>query len=93
MANDRKHEFYEDGDRKIPTSGPALKVGLIATASALAGGLAVAWWYRETLKKLQNPVNSTNLQKNGSTEGSFSGTDQDDLDDFEKELLPPPTHG
>jgi hypothetical protein len=25
---------------------------LIATASAFAGGLAAAWWYRNTLKKL-----------------------------------------
>jgi hypothetical protein len=30
-----------------------LKVGLVATASALAGGLAAAWWYRKTLKTLR----------------------------------------
>lgn len=30
-----------------------LKVGVIAGASALAGGLAAAWWYRKTLQKLQ----------------------------------------
>jgi len=29
-----------------------IKLGLIATASAFAGGLAAAWWYRNTLKKL-----------------------------------------
>jgi hypothetical protein len=29
-----------------------LKVGVIAAASVLAGGLAAAWWYRETLTKL-----------------------------------------
>lgn len=29
-----------------------LKVGAIAAVSALAGGLAAAWWYRNTLKKL-----------------------------------------
>jgi len=30
-----------------------LKVGAIAAASALAGGLAAAWWYRKTLKTLR----------------------------------------
>jgi hypothetical protein len=39
-----------------------LKVGVIAGASALVGGLAAAWWYRNTLKKLnqtsENPPNT-----------------------------------
>jgi hypothetical protein len=30
-----------------------LKLGMIATASALAGGLAAAWWYRNTVSKLR----------------------------------------
>jgi hypothetical protein len=30
-----------------------LKLGAVAAASALAGGLAAAWWYRNTLKKLR----------------------------------------
>jgi flagellar basal body-associated protein FliL len=30
-----------------------LKLGLIAGASALAGGIAAAWWYRKTLTKLR----------------------------------------
>lgn len=29
------------------------KLGAIATVSALAGGLAAAWWYRKTLTKLR----------------------------------------
>jgi hypothetical protein len=29
-----------------------VKLGTIAAASVLAGGLAAAWWYRNTLKKL-----------------------------------------
>jgi hypothetical protein len=28
-------------------------MGLLAAASALAGGLAAAWWYRKTLSRLQ----------------------------------------
>jgi hypothetical protein len=31
-----------------------IKVGSIAAASALAGGLAAAWFYRKTLSRLQN---------------------------------------
>jgi hypothetical protein len=29
------------------------KVGTVAAASALAGGLLAAWWYSKTLKKLR----------------------------------------
>jgi hypothetical protein len=29
------------------------KVGLVTLATALAGGLAAAWWYRKTLTSLQ----------------------------------------
>jgi hypothetical protein len=32
---------------------PWIKVGAIAAASALAGGLAAAWFYRNTLNKLR----------------------------------------
>jgi membrane associated rhomboid family serine protease len=44
-------------------SRPAwIKVGVIAAASALAGGLAAAWFYRNTLNKLRqaesDPENS-----------------------------------
>jgi hypothetical protein len=38
-----------------------LKLGVIAGASVLAGGLAAAWWYRKTLTRLrqaeEKPVN------------------------------------
>ena len=30
-----------------------LRVGVIAAASAVAGGIAAAWWYRRTLNRLQ----------------------------------------
>jgi hypothetical protein len=30
-----------------------LKVGAVAAASAVAGGLLAAWWYRKTLQKLR----------------------------------------
>ncbi|HUV68642.1 MAG TPA: hypothetical protein VMW15_03205 [Terracidiphilus sp.] len=36
-----------------------LKVGVVAAASALAGGLAAAWWYRKTLKALRQTGEET----------------------------------
>ena len=36
-----------------------LKLGAVAAASALAGGLAAAWWYRKTLTKLRQADEST----------------------------------
>ncbi len=36
----------------VTVSGSWLKLGAVAAVSAVAGGLAAAWWYRNTLKKL-----------------------------------------
>ena len=42
-------------------SPPAwIKVGAIAAASALAGGLAAAWFYRNTLNKLRQAESEPN---------------------------------
>jgi hypothetical protein len=30
-----------------------VKLGVVAVASVLAGGLAAAWWYRKTLLRLR----------------------------------------
>jgi hypothetical protein len=45
-----------------------VKVGLLAGASALAGGLAAAWWYRKTLSRLQEAEASDNPQIGISSE-------------------------
>jgi hypothetical protein len=34
-----------------------LRIGVVAAASALAGGLAAAWFYRKTLTKLRQAEN------------------------------------
>jgi hypothetical protein len=40
-----------------------LKLGVIAAASVLVGGIAAAWWYRKTLTTLrQAEENGTNPQ-------------------------------
>jgi hypothetical protein len=88
MASDRgKKSYVDDSARTSSVAGP-VKVGLIATASALAGGLAVAWWYRDTLKKLRNPVVLENLPKSGSFENEFPVANQDEFDASEPGTLP-----
>ena len=61
MANE-----IESESSKAPSEGESqrsgwLRLGLVAAASALAGGVAAAWWYRKTLNKLhesgENPEN------------------------------------
>jgi hypothetical protein len=54
-----------------------LKVGVVAAASALAGGLAAAWWYRKTLKTLRQTEEIGTNPQFGS-----------DLDDVENEVRP-----
>lgn len=36
-----------------------VKIGLVAAGSALAGGFAAAWWYRNTLKTLRQTGETT----------------------------------
>ncbi len=62
MASDLESETSTP---PIPENGrPSgwLKVGVVAAASALAGGLAAAWYYRGTLNRLRqaeiHPVDS-----------------------------------
>ena len=88
MTNISKQDTYLPvvGEEKAKTR--ALKVGMIATASALAGGLAVAWWYKETLKKLRNPIHLENLPKRESFNGEFPDTNLDEFDTSEPGTLP-----
>ena len=49
------------------------RVGIIAAVTALAGGLAVAWWYRKTL---------TSLHQNGEmVKNTNFGSPEDDPSD------------
>jgi hypothetical protein len=36
-----------------PRSSNWLKIAILTAGSALAGGIAAAWWYRKTLEKLR----------------------------------------
>jgi hypothetical protein len=61
MANDSKEEGYVDLAKSKPHVSGVVRVGLIAAASAIAGGMAVALWHRKTLEKLQKPGSAANL--------------------------------
>jgi hypothetical protein len=57
-------ESYTSSTQAAAPAQPSawLKLGVVAAASALAGGVAAAWWYRKTLTKLrQAEENSHNL--------------------------------
>ena len=80
MANDDKKEGYTPAkarDKEIPK---LLGLAVVSAASAVVGGVAVAWWYRKTLAKLQNPIagegfHKEELQKSedGALDGDFDG--------------------
>ena len=53
MANDLESASFHNNEAPEAESPRWLKVGLVAAASALAGGVAAAWWYRKTLTKLR----------------------------------------
>ncbi len=60
-----------------PEPRPAdwLKVGMVAAASALAGGMAAAWFYRKTITRLrQAEISDTNTE--------FGISDDDLNEDF-----------
>lgn len=56
LANDSKQESYEKKTAARSGVKRAVGLGIVSAASALAGGLAMAWWHRKTLAKLQNPI-------------------------------------
>jgi hypothetical protein len=48
-----KIDQHTDDPDPSPGAPSLLKVGLLAAVSALAGGLAAAWYYRKTLARLR----------------------------------------
>lgn len=53
MATSLKSSKLNELEAAAGEAGSWLKVGAVAAASALAGGLLAAWWYRKTLHKLR----------------------------------------
>ena len=52
-ANQEESEFSMSNEPVGPTPSNWVRVGIVAAASALAGGLAAAWWYRKTIQTLR----------------------------------------
>jgi hypothetical protein len=63
LTSDTNKEGYPLTNASKRRASRVIGLGLVSAASALAGGLAVAWWYRKTLTKLQNPIGIADLQK------------------------------
>jgi hypothetical protein len=53
MASDLDSANLSPEPEDIDGKSQWVKVGVVAAASAVAGGLAAAWWYRKTLARLQ----------------------------------------
>jgi hypothetical protein len=53
MADDLESIVSRTKDAVPAQSSKWVKLGVLAAASALAGGVAAAWWYRKTLIKLR----------------------------------------
>lgn len=53
MASDLDSDSSIPEKAQLPEPANWLKVGAVAAASALVGGLAAAWYYRHTLARLQ----------------------------------------
>ena len=74
MANDVKSRS-SDQNLQSPKLGNAaekpqdwVKMGAIAAASAVVGGLAAAWFYRKTLSRLREAENEIPDMGDGTTE-------------------------
>jgi len=55
-----------------------LKLGVVAVASALLGGVAAAWWYRKTLHKLHESGESSNNPHFGIDDELLPGETKED---------------
>jgi hypothetical protein len=63
LTSDSKEKTYvRHGDIKSEVS-KGIGLGLISALSAVAGVLAVVWWHRKTLTKLQNPILCTSVEQ------------------------------
>jgi hypothetical protein len=53
MTSSLESENPPTSNTAEPASAGWVKLGVVAAASVLAGGLAAAWWYRKTLTRLR----------------------------------------
>jgi hypothetical protein len=73
MANSLKSLISSPAQAPISPPPGWLKLGIVAAASVLAGGVAAAWWYRKTLIQLRQTE-----EKPGNSHFGISGDDSED---------------
>jgi hypothetical protein len=59
MASDLESEVSPAATGTNGRPSGWLRVGMVAAASALAGGLAAAWYYRKTLARMRQAEENT----------------------------------
>ena len=75
MTNDLESEGSKTRPSTEPRSLRWLKVGVVAAGSAIAGGLAAAWYYRNTLTRLRQAENHS-PDSNLNTSSEISDNDE-----------------
>jgi len=60
MTSDSESNASDKDPQPVESRGGLLKLGAVAVASALLGGIAAAWWYRKTIQKLHETGECTN---------------------------------
>lgn len=61
MATGSESDILDEKTPPVAPRGDLLKLGAVAVASAVLGGIAAAWWYRKTIQKLhETGENSSN---------------------------------
>lgn len=74
MSSDLESASSKLPEKERPDMPKWIKVGVFAAASALAGGLAAAWYYRNTLTRLKQAENR-DLESGSGASYSDSGDD------------------
>lgn len=80
LTNDSNKRVYSLNNSATGRVSRVVGLGLVSAASALAGGLAVAWWYRKTLTKLQNPIATGDVLKSESGQIEDENLSQPEFD-------------
>jgi hypothetical protein len=71
MTTDLESEDSEASSTKEPRPQGWLMVAAVAAGSAIAGGLAAAWYYRNTLTRLRQAENES-LEPGSDTSSEIS---------------------
>jgi hypothetical protein len=79
MANDAESDISTDREGSGKERSGWLRFALLTAASAVAGGLATAWFYRKTLNKLRETGESAKNTDFGSAEEPTSSELEDDF--------------